>query len=157
MFERKRAPDAQLLRIALLYRRSMKMNSLFCNGRPIRQRLPVLSALLSTALLSAFAFSGSLCRCAEPELNETVGLDARHVRTEVPTRLLTDQVFEAGVTMKNSGSAAWSDGLKLSSLSHKPDRMGPETKWNTHNDFLGTGEHEGVVNKPNSRLDIGDA
>lgn len=33
--------------------------------------------------------------------------DARHVRFEVPAKVLTDQVFLAKITMRNTGTAAW--------------------------------------------------
>lgn len=91
------------------------MNSQHRHSEPTRQRSRVFPTLVSATLLAALAWSGSLARCAEPQPGDTLALDARHVKTKVPAKLVADQVFDAAITMKNVGSQAWGDGLKLRS------------------------------------------
>lgn len=90
--------------------------------------------LVAVSVLLTLAWGRSSCHAGSPDAKDTAGLDARHVRTEVPSKLVTDQVFQASVTMKNSGSQAWGDGMKLRSW-EPLDNM----TWGTDFIYLGQG------------------
>lgn len=98
------------------------------------KRFQVSLASVSALALLALAWGGSRCRCADVKPTDTSGLDARHVKTVAPSRLVTDQVFEASVTMKNTGSRPWGDGMKLRSYGPL-DNM----NWGTPLIYLGQG------------------
>jgi len=61
-------------------------------------------------------------------------LDAVCVRVDVPPRLLAHQVFEAKVTMRNTGTQAWDDGMKLRSQDPLDN-----TNWGTTFIIMGQG------------------
>jgi hypothetical protein len=65
--------------------------------------------------LVPISLSGALCRSGEPNAPAAPEWDARCVKTEVPAKLLTDQVFQAKIAIQNAGTRPWSDGLKLRS------------------------------------------
>ena len=89
---------------------------------------------VSVPVLLALAWGNAWCHSAAPEPNGVAGFDARHVDTRIPSKLVTDQVFEATVTMKNTGTRAWGDGLRLRSY----DPPG-NTNWGTTFIYLGQG------------------
>jgi len=94
----------------------------------------LLASVASLDLVVPFVWGSSKCRSAEVKPANTEGLDARHVKTEAPSKLVTDQVFKANVTMKNTGSRPWGDGTKLRSY-------GPadNVNWGTTFIYLGQG------------------
>ncbi|MBN2477011.1 MAG: hypothetical protein JXB62_20555 [Pirellulales bacterium] len=87
--------------------------------------------------LACGAASGHLA-AAQPgdaaQPRDTEGLDARHVETQVPAKVITDEVFEASVTIKNTGSQSWGDGMKLRCW-EPLDAM----TWGTNYIYLGQG------------------
>ena len=84
--------------------------------------------------LLVFAPGRSRCHADPPAQAAAAAFDARYVRMEVPAKLLTDQVFLAKITMKNTGSQAWGDGMKLRSQD-PPDN----TNWGTSFIIMGQG------------------
>jgi hypothetical protein len=82
----------------------------------------------STLALFAVLFAGPLL-AAEP-LGST-RWDAQAVKVEVPSQVLTDQVFPAKISMKNTGSAAWEGGNQPVLYSYCPEH---NQTWGT--DFI---------------------
>ena len=94
----------------------------------------LLASVASLDPVVSFAWGNFKCHGAEVEPANTEGLDARHVKTEAPSKVVTDQVFKASVTMKNTGGRPWGDGIKLRS-NDPVDNM----NWGTTFIYLGQG------------------
>ena len=90
----------------------------------------ILRLSLATAVLLLLATATPLGHAGEAK----PALDAQCVRVDVPPRLLAHQVFEAKVTMRNTGSQAWDDGMKLRSQDPLDN-----TNWGTTFIIMGQG------------------
>ena len=84
-------------------------------------------------LLSLLVLTLPGTQAAQPDAAATEW-DATHVGTDVPATVVADQVFVAKVTMKNTGTRAWSDALKLRSQEPLDN-----TVWGTSFIYLGQG------------------
>ncbi|MBN1420550.1 MAG: hypothetical protein JXP34_17360 [Planctomycetes bacterium] len=96
-------------------------------------RFAILSISMSTSLGPGSLRAGSP---ADGEVGDAAprGLDARFVRMEIPASLLADEVFEAKITMRNTGRRTWGDGMKL-----RPSDPADATTWGTDRIYLGQG------------------
>lgn len=95
----------------------------------MRTTFTIWPPLAFLSVLLALAPGTSLCHAHLPAKAAAGALDARQVRMKVPGKLLTDQVFLAKITMENTGSQAWGDGVGFWSANAgdkrgKPDQVG---------------------------------
>ena len=98
----------------------------------MRHRLAVVTILA----LGILILGGSWCYCGEPK-PAAPEMDAKCVRLKAPEKLLTDQPFRASMTMKNTGTATWSErphGVKLVAVAPAGN-----TTWGTNFIILGQG------------------
>ncbi len=93
-------------------------------------------ALLWVSAFPILAPGSSRCLADPPAQATAPALDAGYVRMEIPQTLLTDQVFLAKITMKNTGSQAWGDGMSLRSQDPLDN-----TTWGTHFIIMGQGRN----------------
>ena len=100
---------------------------------PSAVRFAWVLAAFSLGLLSG----GAACLAEEAKPPAVPELDAKFVRMKVPGKLVTDQVFRASITMKNTGTATWAEGR----FGVKLLAAGPvgNTTWGTSYIILGQG------------------
>jgi len=99
----------------------------------LTDRAPSITRALIVACAAAASAVGSLSAADAP-----AGFDAALVSMSAPDRLLTDQVFSAQITLKNTGSESWKEGPNLVIL-FAQEPAGNQT-WGTHKIVLSQGK-----------------
>jgi hypothetical protein len=93
----------------------------------------------SLMLASTLFLATLMVRAQQNEASSEPDLDAKYVKMVVPEKLLTDQVFKASITMRNTGGKAWKEGAfgtRLLAI----DEEG-STTWGTSYIILGQGRN----------------
>lgn len=89
------------------------------------------AALVLVPVSILLAAGVSVSCLAEPAPAATPEFDAKYVKMEVPKQVLTDQVFLAKITMKNTGSQTWKEANRSHACLRSQDPQDNMT-WGTN-------------------------